>query len=206
VSAGPVKGDDKANPRFFATPAQFRAWLERHHDDRRELFVGFYKKGTGRASITWQESVDEALCFGWIDGVRPRGDEESYTIRFSPRQARSTWSARNIARVEALTAEGRMRPAGVRAFEARDPERSGAYTHEQAKITLDPVYEQRLRANPAAWEYFQARPPWYRRAATWWVMSAKRETTRERRLAALIEDSANGRTVGPLTRPGDRAR
>jgi uncharacterized protein YdeI (YjbR/CyaY-like superfamily) len=188
-------------PIFFATPADFRAWLEEHHEREKELLVGFYKKGSGMPSITWPESVDEALCFGWIDGVRRSRDEESYTIRFTPRQARSTWSAVNIRRVAELTALGRMRPAGLRAFEARTADNSEIYAYEQRdNAALAPEEEARFRANPAAWEYFQSRPAGYRRTATWWVVSAKREETRRKRLATLIADSAQGRTIAPLTR------
>jgi uncharacterized protein YdeI (YjbR/CyaY-like superfamily) len=192
-----------SEPTFFATPTDLRAWLEEHHDTRTELLVGYYKKGSGRPSITWPESVDEALCFGWIDGVRRSLDGDSYSIRFTPRKARSIWSAVNVKRAHELIELGRMTPAGLRAFEARTERRVGVYSYEQARdaAKFDTEQERELRANAAAWEYFQSQPPWYRRAATWWVVSAKREDTRRRRLATLIEDSANGRTVGPLTRP-----
>jgi uncharacterized protein YdeI (YjbR/CyaY-like superfamily) len=189
-------------PTFFATKAQFRSWLERHHADRRELLVGFYKKGSGRPSITWPESVDEALCFGWIDGVRRSLGEDAYTIRFTPRQARSTWSAVNVRRAGELIEEGRMTPAGLAAFEARGDDRTAIYSYEQRRAaTLEADQEQRFRAATEAWEWFQARPPSYRRAAIHWVTSAKRPETRERRLQTLIEDSAAGRPIGPLTRP-----
>jgi uncharacterized protein YdeI (YjbR/CyaY-like superfamily) len=188
-------------PTFFATPADFRAWLEAHHERERELLVGFYKKGSGKPSITWPESVDEALCFGWIDGVRRSLDEESYTIRFTPRQARSTWSAVNIRRVAELTALGRMHPAGLRAFEARTTDNSEIYAYEQRdNAALTAEEEAQFRADVAAWDYWQARPAGYRKTATWWVISAKREETRRKRLATLIADSAQGRTIGPLTR------
>jgi uncharacterized protein YdeI (YjbR/CyaY-like superfamily) len=190
-------------PTFFATPAEFRAWLERHHADARELLVGFHKKGSGRPSITWQESVDEALCFGWIDGVRRSIDADSYSIRFTPRQKRSIWSAANIKRARELLELGRMTPAGLAAFEARTDDRSAVYSHEQRKAAqLEPEQQARFEAEPAAWEWFQRQAPWYRRAALHWVTSAKRPETRERRLDALIADSAAGRTVKPLTRPG----
>jgi uncharacterized protein YdeI (YjbR/CyaY-like superfamily) len=188
------------NPLFFAAPADFRAWLEANHADARELYVGFHKKGTGRPSITWPESVDEALCFGWIDGVRRSLGAESYVIRFTPRKARSTWSAINIKRAGALIAEGRMRPAGLRAFEARTDDRSAIYAYEQrGEAKLDPEQEREFRATAAAWEYFQSRPAGYRKTATWWVVSAKREETRRKRLATLIEDSAAGRAIRQLT-------
>lgn len=194
-------------PKFFATPAEFREWLEEHHAEADELLVGFHKVGSGQPSMTWPESVDEALCFGWIDGVRKRLDDERYTIRFSPRKPRSNWSAVNVKRVAALTAEGRMRPAGIRAFEARAPERTGIYSYEQrhsAKLT--PAQLRQLKANPAAWEYFQAQPRSYRTAATWWVVSAKKEETREKRLAQLIADSALGRSVPPMRWQANKGR
>jgi uncharacterized protein YdeI (YjbR/CyaY-like superfamily) len=190
-------------PRFFATPADFRAWLEKHHETEKELLVGFHKKGTGRASITWPESVDEALCFGWIDGVRRSLDAGAYTIRFTPRRPTSIWSAVNVARVEQLTKLGRMRPAGLRAFAARTPERTGVYAferYEAAKLTK--AQEKLLRANREAAAFFEAQPPWYRRTAIHYVASAKREETRQRRLERLIADSAAGRRIGPLQRPG----
>ena len=189
-------------PIFFEAPADWRAWLEQHHDSERELLVGFWKRGSGRPSITWAESVDEALCFGWIDGVRRRRDDESYTIRFTPRQARSTWSAVNVARVHELEAAGRMHPAGLAAFERRADDRTAIYSYEQRHTAeLGDEYEAELRADPAAWGFFQAQPPSYRRAAAHWVTSAKREETRRRRLAQLVADSAQGRRVPPLTPP-----
>jgi uncharacterized protein YdeI (YjbR/CyaY-like superfamily) len=189
-------------PTFFPTAADWRAWLERNHAETQELWVGFYKRLTGRPSITWPESVDEALCFGWIDGVRKSIDESSYVIRFTPRRSRSNWSAVNIKRAQELIATGRMQPAGLRAFEQRQDERSAVYAYEQRhSARLDEADEQQLRSNAAAWRFFQAQPPSYQKAAAWWIISAKQEATRRRRLATLIEDSANGRTVGPLTRP-----
>jgi uncharacterized protein YdeI (YjbR/CyaY-like superfamily) len=188
-------------PRFFATPEQFRAWLEAHHAHETELLVGFYKKGSGRPSITWAESVDEALCFGWIDGVRRGIDDESYSIRFTPRQKRSTWSAVNIKRVAELVEEGRMTPAGLAAFERRTGDRSGIYSHERRHgAKLEPEQERRFRANEAAWSWFERQAPSYRRQALHWVVSAKRAETRERRLATLIEDSAAGSRIKPMRR------
>ena len=190
-------------PSFFATPQDFRAWLDAHHADAGELLVGFHKKGTGRPSITWPESVDEALCFGWIDGIRRRIDDESYSIRFTPRRARSIWSAVNIMRAGELIAEGRMTQAGLAAFEARDEARSAIYSYEQRHAAkLDAEQEARLRADPAAWEWFQSRPPSWRRAAAYWVTSAKKPETRERRLVTLIEHAAAGRMPKALTPPG----
>jgi uncharacterized protein YdeI (YjbR/CyaY-like superfamily) len=193
------------NPRFFETPADLRAWLEEHHDSEKELWVGLYKKSSGRKSVAWPEVVDEALCFGWIDGVRKGIDDVSYANRLTPRSPRSTWSAVNIARVKELTAQGRMRPAGLKAFEARADERSAIYAYEQRKSPeLEEEQERRFRANAKAWDWFQSQPASYRKAAFWWVISAKREETRERRLATLIDDSEHGRTVKPLTRPDSR--
>jgi uncharacterized protein YdeI (YjbR/CyaY-like superfamily) len=186
-------------PTFFAGPADFRAWLAEHHADETELLVGFYKRASGRPSITWQESVDEALCFGWIDGVRRSIDGDSYSIRFTPRQKRSTWSAVNIRRAGELIEEGRMAPAGKAAFEARTDDRSAIYSYEQRhNATLEPEQQQRFEADATAWKWFSDQPPSYRRTAVHWVTSAKKPETRERRLAALIEDSAAGRKVKPL--------
>ena len=189
-------------PRFFATPADFRTWLEAHHETEKELVVGFHKKGTGKPSLTWPESVDEALCFGWIDGVRHSLDGSAYTIRFTPRRPRSIWSAVNVARVSELTKLDRMRPAGLRAFAARTPERTGIYSFERneaAKLTK--AQEKTLRANRKAAAFFDAQPPGYRKTVTHWIVSAKQEETRERRLRQLIADSAAGRRIGPLRRP-----
>jgi uncharacterized protein YdeI (YjbR/CyaY-like superfamily) len=192
-------------PTFFATPEDFRAWLEAHHGTESELLVGFRKKGSGRPSITWPESVDQALCFGWIDGVRRRIDDGSYSIRFTPRKQRSTWSAVNVRRVEELTELGLMRPAGVAAFERRSDDRTAIYAYEQRRTArLDGEQERRFKADPRAWKWFQAQPAGYRRTATYWVISAKRPQTRERRLEQLIEDSAAGRTIRSLTPPSAR--
>ena len=186
-------------PTYFASPDELRAWLEQHHADATELLVGFYKRATGRPSMTWQESVDVALCFGWIDGVRRGIDDESYSIRFTPRQRRSTWSAINLKRAGELIAEGRMTPAGRAAFEARSDDRSAIYSYEQRRAAeLDADQRARFEAEPDAWAWFQAQAPSYRRTAIHWVVSAKRPETRERRLAALIEDSRAGVKVKPL--------
>ncbi len=190
------------DPIYFESPHAFREWLAANHEAAAEVLVGFHKRGSGRPSLTWPESVDQALCFGWIDGVRRSVDAERYTIRFTPRQARSYWSNVNIKRAKELIELGLMQEAGLRAFEARSGERSGAYSFENRGVTLDPSFEARLRANEKAWGFFQAQAPWYRRTASFWVMSAKREETRLRRLEALIAESEAGRTVGPLTRPG----
>jgi uncharacterized protein YdeI (YjbR/CyaY-like superfamily) len=188
-------------PIFYVTADEWRQWLAEHHTKWQEVWVGFYKKGTGRASMTYPEAVDQALCFGWIDGVRSSVDADSYMNRFSPRKPTSNWSAVNIRRVGELMAAGLMHQAGLAAFEARKPEHSESHSFEQRQgVTLDRSYQEQLRANHAAWEDFQGRPPWYRRTATWWIMSAKQEATRQRRLATLIECSTQGRVIPPLER------
>lgn len=182
-------------PRFFATPEAFRAWLELHHATAGELIVGFYKRSSGNPSITWPQSVDEALCFGWIDGVRRSIDDERYEIRFTPRKPRGKWSLVNIERAKELARLGRMRPAGSRAFEARD-EAATLYMYEQRDApVLDEAFERAFRGNARAWEFFERQIPSYRRLAIFWVVSAKQEATRGRRLATLIDDSAHGRTI-----------
>ncbi len=193
-------------PTFFAKPQDFRKWLQRNHDKEKELWVGFFKKSSGKPSITWPEAVDEALCFGWIDGVRKSIDDERYMNRFTPRTARSTWSAVNIKRAQELIREGRMTPAGLAAFDARADERSAIYSYEQRHAAkLAPADERRFKANAGAWAFFQKAAPSYQKAAIWWIVSAKKEETRERRLTQLIEHSAAGRTVPPLT-PRRRSR
>jgi uncharacterized protein YdeI (YjbR/CyaY-like superfamily) len=187
-----------ATPTFFDTPAAFRRWLRAHHRRAAELWVGFHKKGTGRPSLTWPESVDEALCFGWIDGLRRSIDAGTYMIRFTPRRPGSIWSAVNIRRAEALLAAGRMQVAGRRAFEIRVPHRSVRYSYERAPAAFAAADERRFRRQRAAWTFFQSCPPWYRRVATHWVVSAAREDTRQRRLDRLIEESAAGRHVVPM--------
>lgn len=189
-------------PMFFATPAAWRAWLESNHGDTAELLVGFHKKDSGKPSITWPESVDGALCFGWIDGVRRRIDETSYSIRFTPRRTRSTWSNVNIRRVEELTKLGLMHQAGLKAFGRRDEKRSGTYLYELGEVpSFDSAHEQHFRANRVAWQFFAAQPPGYRKLAAKWVMTAKRELTRRKRLDTLIDDSQNQRRIGLLARP-----
>jgi len=194
----------EADIRFFATPDKWRRWLGKNHARATEVWVGFHRKGSGTRSITWPEAVDEALCFGWIDGIRKSIDETRYTNRFTPRKKGSNWSHVNIARVAALTKEGRMQPPGIAAFEARVAGKSGVYSFEQRQTaTLGDDFERQFRANAKAWAFFESQAPSYRRTATFWVMSAKQEATRERRLASLIADSAAGRRVGPLRRPGE---
>jgi len=191
-------------PTFFPAPADFRRWLERNHAKATELWVGFHKRGSGRASITWPESVDEALCFGWIDGVRYRIDDTRYRIRFTPRKPKSVWSNVNVKRVAALKKLGRMTAAGLVAFAKADPKRSGIYAYERRHPRLGAAREKRFRANKKAWTFFKAQAPWYQRTITYWVVSAKREETRRRRLATLIAGSEAGRRLGLLTSPGGR--
>jgi uncharacterized protein YdeI (YjbR/CyaY-like superfamily) len=193
-----------AKPRFFQTPAEFRVWLDRNHDTASELLVGFYKKASGRNGVTYEEALDEALAFGWIDGVTRRVDDERWAIRFSPRRPKSIWSLKNIRRVGELTKLGRMAPPGLEAFERRDPSEAGTYSFEQAKPELGQDLESRFRRNRKAWRFWEEQPPGYRKAATWWVVTAKREETRLRRLTTLIEDSANGRRLALLTSPTRR--
>lgn len=173
-------------PIFFATPAAFRAWLKKHHRTADELIVGFYRKDSGKPSITWPEAVDEALCFGWIDGIRRKHNDEAYTNRFTPRRAGSNWSAINIAKVEALTKQKRMMAAGIAAFAKRTDAKSGIYTYEQHSLAFTKDVEKKFRSNKKAWAYFEAQPPYYRKLMTGWVGGAKQEETRQRRLEKLI--------------------
>jgi len=187
-------------PQFFPTPAEFRAWFESHRDKFQELFAGFHKKASGKPSITWPESVQVALCFGWIDGVRKSIDETSYMIRFTPRKPTSTWSAININFVRELTKKRLMHPAGLKAFAARNSKKSAIYSYEQfknAQFTREQA--KQFRANKAAWEFFRSQPPWYQRVTTYWVISAKKEETKLRRLSLLIENSQNRRSIRQLT-------
>ena len=186
---------------FFESRAAFRGWLEANHDRVNVLEIGFYKQGSGRASVTYLEALEEALCFGWIDGVRHKRDQVSYTQRFTPRRAGSSWSAVNVRRVESLMAQGLMHESGLRAFNERD---SAAPRPEDRIDSLPPEYLARLQASAEAWRYFSSQAPWYQRTCALWVMDAKREETRLRRLETLIADSEGGRRIGPLARPGGR--
>lgn len=188
-------------PIHFRTPDELRSWLEKHHETESELTVVVFKKGSGVPSVDWAQIVDEVLCFGWIDGRGKRIDDDRYSIRITPRKRGSTWSHRNVARAEALIEEGRMRPAGLQAFESRRKERTGIYSFErEGDAEFSPEYSEWLQQNPEALAFFSAQANWYRKAATHWVMSAKRESTRERRMSQLIEDSSAGRTIKPLIR------
>jgi uncharacterized protein YdeI (YjbR/CyaY-like superfamily) len=193
--------------RFFRSPPAFRAWLERHHLKRREVLVGFKKRHTGQPSLTWPEAVDEALCYGWIDGVRHRIDADSYTIRFTPRRPGSIWSAVNLRRVRALIRDMRMRARGLEVYEERNRKKTRLYAYEQRKEwRFSLPYARQFRANRRAWTWFQAQAPWYRRTCTHWVQRAKQEATRMRRLATLIDRSAAGRPIGPLDRTNNPRR
>lgn len=187
-------------PRFFKTPADLRRWFEAHAATERELIVGYYKRETGKPSVTWPESVDQALCFGWIDGIRRKIDEERYTIRFTPRKPGSIWSAINIRRMQALIAAKQVTEAGIKAHEARRENRCGTYSFEQRSVELPAEYARVLKKDKRAFDFFQSQPPSYRKTAMWWVVSAKKEETRLRRLQALIEDSRRGERIALLRR------
>ena len=180
-------------PTFFATQAAFRAWLKKHHKTADELWVGYYRKDCGKPTITWQQSVDEALCFGWIDGIRKKISAEAYTNRFTPRRPGSNWSAINIAKVTELTKQKRMQPAGLAAFAKRTEAKSRIYTYERVSVELDPPLAKKFKANKKAWTFFQAQPPYYRKLMTGWVNGAKQEETRLRRLDKLMALSESGK-------------
>ena len=177
---------------FFSQPSEFRKWLEKNHDKETELVVGFYKVGSGKPSITWSQSVDQALCFGWIDGVRKSIDGDSYTIRFTPRKSSSIWSAVNIAKIKELTKNGLMHPSGLAAFNKRQDSKSGIYSFEKAEISFSPAFEKLFKANKKAWKYFQDLAPSYRKTSMNWVMSAKQPATQLKRINQLIADSESG--------------
>lgn len=179
------------NPKFFPTQDDFRRWLEENHEKETELIVGFYNIKSGKQTLTWSEAVDQALCFGWIDGVRRKVDDESYSNRFTPRRAHSNWSAVNIKKVEELTAKGLMQPAGIAAFEKREDKRSAVYAYENEQKQFTGEFEQRFKANKRAWDFFEKQANWYKKQMTNWVLTAKQEATRERRLEKLIIESAN---------------
>jgi uncharacterized protein YdeI (YjbR/CyaY-like superfamily) len=184
---------DPFDVTHFESPDDFRGWLEEHHDARDELWVGYWKKASGKAGVTWEETVDVALCFGWIDGIRKTVSPEAYCIRFTPRRPGSTWSLRNMDRYAAVAAAGQVHPAGVAAWERRIEAKIGTYSFEQKRpAELSAEYEERIRACPQAWADWSNRPPGYVRRISHWVMSAKKEETRERRVRKLIEDLEAG--------------
>jgi uncharacterized protein YdeI (YjbR/CyaY-like superfamily) len=190
--------------RFFATPDELRDWFDANHETADELWLGYYRKSTGRPSVGWSQAVDEALCVGWIDGVRRSVDETSFVQRFTPRRNGSTWSAINVLKVAALTEKGRMRSAGIAAFRARSDANTAIYSYERPATAFMPEEEARFQGLASAWADWEARPPSYRRAVTHWVTSAKQAATRIRRLDTLIADSAAGRKVGPMRWSRDR--
>ena len=173
-------------PTFFSSPLDFRKWLKKNHKKETELLVGFYKVNSGKPSMTWSQSVDEALCFGWIDGVRHSIDQESYQVRFTPRKPTSIWSAVNIKKMEELVTKGLMQPAGLKIFELRKENKSKLYAYEKEEVKFTTTFEKKFKANKVAWNYFQSLAPSYKKPSINWVMSAKQETTREKRLETLI--------------------
>jgi len=194
-----------AKPEFFRSASAFRAWLKRHHEEPGELWVGFHRKSPGSPSMTWEEAVDAALCFGWIDGIRKSAGIRRYVIRFSRRRPRSIWSVRNIARVRELARQGLVEPAGLAAFRRLKGDRSAVYSYEQRRSArLSPVHERRFRASGKAWEFFRAQAPSYQRVASWWILSAKKEETRLRRLEKLIDASGCRRAIDAVPRPARR--
>jgi len=193
-----------SEPRFFRTAKEWRAWLEKNHAGATELLLGFHKASSNEKGITYKQALDEALCFGWIDAVR-RGGELTWSIRFTPRKRMSIWSQVNIRRIEALKADGRVATAGLAAYEGRDIRLQKKYSFENRDAALSAEDQRRFRADKKAWANFEKMPPSYRHPAIWWVVSAKRDDTRERRLATLIADSAEGRKLKHLRRPGDMA-
>jgi uncharacterized protein YdeI (YjbR/CyaY-like superfamily) len=187
------------DPTFFRTSLDFRRWLEKNHDRAAELLLGFHRVDSGKGGIKYREALDEALCFGWIDGLRKRCNTSSYMIRFTPRKPRSIWSVINTTRMNELIKLGRVHAAGTKVFNKRDKKKSKLYSYEVGTCQFEPQFTKQFRANPTAWEFYQAQAPWYRRVSCYWVMSAKHEETRLRRLATLIGDSADGRRIKQLS-------
>lgn len=185
---------------FFSSPAEFRQWLADNHASSQELWVGYYKKGVGKPTLTWPESVDQALCFGWIDGIRKTINEESYKIRFTPRKSTSTWSSVNIKRMQELIEAGLVSPFGLAAFERRKEDRSRIYAYEQENLRLPDQYEEQFKTHAQGWQFFQTQADWYRKTAIWWIISAKKTETQLKRLTQLILDSNNARPIPSLTR------
>lgn len=193
----------EGKPTFFKTPDDFRKWLEKHHEKEDELWVGYYKVNSGKPSITWPQSVDQALCYGWIDGLRKSIDEVSYKIRFTPRRPNSIWSAVNVNKIKELKEQGLMKPAGLAAFAKLEEKKSAIYSFERKTAKLPKEFQDKLKANKKAWDFFRSQAPSYRKAANHWIISAKQEATKLRRLDSLIADSENGKRVKPLRRPGE---
>jgi uncharacterized protein YdeI (YjbR/CyaY-like superfamily) len=193
------------HPKFFRTGQELRGWLEKHHASASELWVGLYKKSSGKQSITWPELVDQLLCFGWIDGIRKSVDELSYANRVTPRRPGSNWSAVNLRRIAELIEAGAVYPAGLHAYEIRNPAKAQRYSFERKDAALDPEMVTTFKRDPAAWRFFASQPPSYRRTAAFWVISAKREETRSRRLGILISDSAAGQRIALLRRASSKS-
>ncbi len=185
-------------PTFFKNQKELRKWFENNHDKGKEIWIGFYKKDSGKANFTWSQSVDQALCFGWIDGIRKSIDEMSYMIRFTPRNPKSNWSAVNIKKINELTKLGLINPAGIEVFKKREEKRSEIYSFEQNKVKLNKKYELKFKSNKNAWKFFQSLPPSTKKPSIWWVMSAKKEETRLRRLDILINSSEEEQKIPPL--------
>ena len=201
-----MAGPEPVNIKFFKTQASFRKWLEKNHDKKDELWLGYYKKSSGKQSIIYKQAVDEALCFGWIDGIVKGIDEEKYCQRYTPRRPKSIWSAVNIKKIAELTEKGFMHKAGLNTFRNRDKKMAGLYSFEQKEIKMSPGYKKKFKANKKAWANFSKMPPGYRKTATWWVISAKQEATRSRRLDTLIADSEAGRKIALLTTAKEKAK
>jgi uncharacterized protein YdeI (YjbR/CyaY-like superfamily) len=198
-SQRPLSFNASAKAIFFRTSAAFREWLEQHHARADSLWVGYHKKDSGKPSITWSESVDEALCYGWIDGLRQSIDDVSYRIRFTPRKPSSIWSSVNIKRAQALIRQGRMQPGGLNAYRARKENKSGIYSYEQRSVDLAEPYNELLKKNEAAWNFFQTQPAFYRKAVSWWIISANKQATRLKRLEKLIANSVQGQRLREFT-------
>jgi len=192
--------NQKDQPKFFSQPSDLRKWFEEHHDQAHEIWVGYYKKGSGIRSITWPESVDQALCYGWIDGIRKSIDEASYKIRFTPRRPRSQWSAVNLKRIEELKAQGLVSASGLKVYERRDKKRARQASFEQREVVLNRAYLNEIKSNKKAWSFYQTLAPSYKKATSWWIMSAKKEETRLRRLDILIQSCTEEQKVPPLRR------
>lgn len=188
-------------PVFFKSAKELHKWFEKNHDKATDVWIGFYNVKSGKKGATYKEAVDEALCFGLIDGIRKNIDEETYANRFTPRRKNSIWSDINTRRIQELIEESRMQPAGLAAFQTRDEKRAGIYSFEQDSHKLAPAFEKKFKSNKKAWKYFTSMASWYQRTSIHWVMSAKQETTRLKRLKTLISDSAEERTIAQLTRP-----
>lgn len=192
--------------KYFKSQAEFRQWLERNHDKSSELWVGLHKKNSNKPSVSYKEAVDEALCFGWIDGVRKSVNETSYTIRFTPRKPGSIWSRINIKRANELKEFGLIKPSGLRAFEGRDPKKADLYSFENEPRKLAPEFEKRFKKNRKAWSFFEALPPFFKKTSVFWIMSAKKEETRLRRLKMFMDSCARGERLGVITGKKNEAR